>query len=270
MHAGVEVAGGLGRVGDAGGAGDELDVAGDLQQPGDEGGLEGPDLRCPGLEAGQFAGEDVVVLAPPPALPRLTGEGDQCVAFGAVDAIQLAQVDDLVGDRLDPPGLFQPVELGSRPAKPPLHIGGRQVASLAQLDQPPGQRALADGGAVTTGPGVLQCPTCRAVLGGSPGPTRGKQGRSAVHAMHGLRGAATEELLRSLRCGSRGWRASHEVASLGGIAPAGMCGLGRGPPDDRYFRTVGTRRAAAGISGPGSTASAPSRRPRLRPPEVGP
>lgn len=52
LQAGVAVARDFRRVADAGGAGDDLDVAGDLEQAGDEGGLEGADRRGAGLESG--------------------------------------------------------------------------------------------------------------------------------------------------------------------------------------------------------------------------
>jgi hypothetical protein len=133
--AGGDMALDVGWVGDAGGAGDQLNVTGDLEQAGDERDLEGADLRGAGFEPGVFAAEDVVVFAPPAALPAFAGELEQRVAPGAVDAVQLAQVGDVVAVRLDPLGFLDVVELGGAPAELALDVGGGQAAGLAQLDE---------------------------------------------------------------------------------------------------------------------------------------
>ena len=89
--AGLGVAADLGGVCDASRAGDQLDVIGVLEQTGDEGGLEGPDLRGAGFPAGEFlAAEHVVVLSPPAAFAALAGQGDQGVALRPADLVQLA------------------------------------------------------------------------------------------------------------------------------------------------------------------------------------
>jgi hypothetical protein len=165
--AGGDMALDVGRVGDAGGAGDQLDVAGDLEQAGDERDLERADLRGAGFEPGIFTAEDVVVLAPPAALSALAGELEQRVAAGAVDAVQLAQVGDVVAVRLDPLGFLDVVELGGAPAELPLDVGGGQAAGLAQLDQPAAERALPDRGAVAGGPDLVD--------GSPPGRARGER-----------------------------------------------------------------------------------------------
>jgi hypothetical protein len=91
--AGVGVAAEFGGVGEAGGAGDQLGVVRGLEQAGDEGGLEGPDVGGACFPAGEFFfAEDVVVPGPPAAFAALVGQGDQGVAFGGGDVVQLAQV----------------------------------------------------------------------------------------------------------------------------------------------------------------------------------
>src|ERR1017187_508082 len=153
---GLGVPADLGGVGDSGGPGDELDVAGNLEQAGDEGGLEGPDLCCACFPAGEFlAAEHVVVLGPPASFAAFAGQGDQGVAFGPVDTVQVAQVGDRVGDRLGPAGFLDPVEFGRGPAQAALDVGGGHAAALAVLDQLAGQGALADGRAVAGAPDLV-------------------------------------------------------------------------------------------------------------------
>jgi hypothetical protein len=166
FEAGVEVALDIAGVVGAGGAGDQFDVAGDLEQAGDEGGLEGADLRGAGLESGVLAAEDVVVPAPPAALPAFAGQADERVALVAFDAVQLAQVGDVVAVGFDPPGFLDVVQLGGAPAELALDVGGGQGAGLAQLDEFAAEGAFLDGGAVAAGPDLVR---------GSPPALRSRQ-----------------------------------------------------------------------------------------------
>src|SRR5205823_5066689 len=108
---------------DPGAAGHHVDIAGDLEQAGDQRGLEGPDPRRPRLEAGQLVAEHVVVLGPPAALAPLAGQLDQRLAFPALNPIQLTQVGNGVAVRLDPFSLFYVIKLACTPVELKLHLG---------------------------------------------------------------------------------------------------------------------------------------------------
>ena len=71
------------------------------------------------------------------------------------DAVDLAQVGDVVAVGGDPPGLLDVVELGGAPAELPLHLAGGQAAGFAQLDQLAAERAFPDGGAVAGHPRLV-------------------------------------------------------------------------------------------------------------------
>jgi hypothetical protein len=140
----------------AAGASDQFDVAGDLEQAGDEGGLEPTDLLRADFEPWVLVGEDVLVPVPPATLSALAGQPGERVALVPFDAVQLAQVDDGVAVGLGPPVVLDVVQLGSAPAELMPDVAGCQTTGVAQLGELTAEGALLEGGAIAADPDLVR------------------------------------------------------------------------------------------------------------------